>query len=124
MMQPDSPCVGAEIGAKNDRKRSQYPLRRIHMKKLFTLIALVGLGSFVAGCDTPTPSNTPSGPPAGMQPSTAPAGHGAKPGEGAKPADGDAKPADENKEGDAKPADGDAKPAEGDAKPEEEKKPE
>ncbi|MBS0262694.1 MAG: hypothetical protein JSS02_12140 [Planctomycetes bacterium] len=89
------------------------------MKKLLTLIALVGLGGFV-GCDSSAPTTTPSsGPPSNMTPSTPPAGHGAKP-EGEKKEEAAAGEGEKKEE--AAPAEGEKKeeaaPTEGEKKEE------
>ena len=77
------------------------------MKKLFALIALVGMGSFIAGCaEESKPPAKPATPAPGMT------GPGAiTPGPKAGDVGKDKGDADK----DDMPADGDAKPADGDA---------
>jgi hypothetical protein len=73
------------------------------MKKLFALVALVGLGGFVAGCGdapAPAPTKTPTGT-ATAPNMSGPAGGAPKANEGEKAKDGDAKDGDA-KDGDAK----------------------
>src|SRR5262249_40497133 len=88
------------------------------MKKLFVLLALVGLGAFIVGCaeETKTPLPKPGMPPDMKNMPGAITGPKAGATDKAGAKDGDDMPAD----GDAK-ADDDAKPdADGDAKPDSE----
>src|SRR5262245_10571270 len=70
MLRPGSPCRGRDR-RQNDQERSRFRLRCILMKKLFVVIALLGMCGFVLGCggDAPKsggtqPPTTPPTPPA------------------------------------------------------------
>ncbi len=71
------------------------------MKKLFALVALVGLGGFVAGCGGDAPAPAPTKPPMGTATAPSmggPAGGAPKADEGEKAKDGDAKDGEEKKD--------------------------
>jgi hypothetical protein len=80
------------------------------MKKLFVLVAIVGMGAYLAGCggDEPKPGGM-SGPPPGLPGAASPGLKSAKPADGDKDMDDKGGKDDGDKDDDAKKDDGDAK---------------